>query len=66
MKDDLTEELVETLMSDYHYSMQEALDVLYTSETFDRLQDTKTGLYYQSLGYVYSFLKNEMEFAQVG
>ena len=39
----------------------EALDVLYTSETFERLQDTATGFYFQSVGYVSSFLKNEVE-----
>jgi len=39
--------------------------VLYTSETFDRLQDESTGLYYQSPGYVYSFLLNELKTARV-
>ena len=43
---------------------QEALDVLYTSETFDRLQDDETGMYYQSAGYVYSFLSNEIKTAK--
>lgn len=60
MKDDITTELVEKLMSDFHYNMPDALDVLYTSETFDRLQDNETGLYYQSPGYVYSFLQGEV------
>ena len=44
---------------------QEAIDVLYTSETFERLQDDSTGLYYQSPGYVYSFLQNELTTAKV-
>ena len=39
--------------------------VLYTSETFERLQDDDTGLYYQSPGYVYSFLQNELKKAKV-
>ena len=42
-------------------TVREALDVLYTSETFERLQDTATGFYFQSVGYVSSFLKNEVE-----
>ena len=42
-------------------SPAEALDVLYTSDTFDRLQQTDTGFYFQSVGYVASFLKNEIE-----
>ena len=43
----------------------EAIEVLYTSETFNRLQDDATGLYYQSPGYVYSFLQNELKIAKV-
>ena len=65
MKDDLAVELAENLVDEFHYTPQEALDVLYTSETFDRLQDSETGLYYQSAGYVYSFLSNEIKTAKV-
>lgn len=65
MKDDLCIELTEALVDDFHYSPQEALDVLYTSDTFTRLQDDATGLYYQSAGYVYSFLQNEIKTAKV-
>lgn len=65
MKDELTVELAGFLVDDYHYTPEEAIDVLYTSETFERLQDDATGFYYQSSGYVYSFLKNELETARV-
>lgn len=60
MKDDLSVELAGYLMDDFHYTPQEAIDVLYTSETFERLQDDATGFYYQSVGYIYSFLQNEL------
>ena len=39
MKDELTTELVGYLLDDYHYTPEEAIDVVYTSETFERLQD---------------------------
>ena len=65
MKDDICVELAGYLMDDYNYSREESIDVLYTSETFDRLQDDTTGLYYQSSGYVYSFLQNELSKAKV-
>ena len=65
MKDDLCVELAGFLMDDYHYTPDEALDALYTSETFERLQDDATGLYYQSTGYVYSFLDNELRTGSV-
>ena len=48
----------------YHGSNQ-IIEVLYTSETFERLQEDATGLYYQSPGYVYSFLQNELKTARV-
>ena len=65
LKDELSVELVGYLVDDYQYTPQEAIDVLYTSETFERLQDDTTGFYYQSAGYVYSFLQNELTTAKV-
>ena len=41
--------------------MKTALHTLYTSDTYTKLQDTKTGLYFQSTRYVYDFLKNEIK-----
>ncbi len=65
LKDDLCVELAGFLMDDFHYTPEEAIDALYTSETFERLQDNNTGLYYQSAGYVYSFLQNELRNGKV-
>ena len=65
LKDELSVEIVGFLVDDNKYSPEEAIDVLYTSETFERLQDDATGLYYQSPGYVYSFLQNELKTAKV-
>lgn len=61
MQEDLYAELVEILMEEWHYSMQEALSVLYNSDTFAIIQDTGTGLYYQSAGYVFTFLEKELK-----
>jgi hypothetical protein len=65
LKDELSVEIAGFLVDDYKYSPEEAIDVLYTSETFDRLQEDETGLYYQSSGNVYSFLQNELTKARV-
>ena len=61
IKDELAVELADWLMETYGYTSAEALDILYTSLTFDRLQNSATGFYYQSVGYVASFLQNEVE-----
>jgi hypothetical protein len=60
MQEDMYASLAQLLMERWHYTMDEALDTLYNSDTFIRLQDKNTGLYYQSPGYVYSFLEDEM------
>ena len=57
----IKDELADWLMETYGYTSAEALDILYTSETFDRLKNSATGFYYQSVGYVASFLQNEVE-----
>ena len=62
----LTSDLTEMLMSEYGWDMLKALDVLYGSETFAKLNDPQCGLYYQGAVYVFSFLKNEIETGKVG
>lgn len=54
-------DLAELLSRDFGMNVSEALDTLYNSETYARLSDPKTGLYFQSPLYVYSFLKQELE-----
>lgn len=57
----LSTELVTMLMEQYGWDMQRALDELYSSETFRRLNDPDCGLYYESPVYVFSYLQNEIE-----
>ena len=60
MQEDMYAELIQMLMEKYGYTLEKAMDTLYNSETFARLQNADTGLYYQSPGYVYSFLNSEL------
>ena len=59
--DCVSKNLVTMLMERYGWDMKRAIDELYTSETFDRLTDPECGLYYESPGYVFSFLQSEIE-----
>lgn len=61
MKEDMTAALAQILIEEQHYSMEHALDVVYNSVTFRNLQNTSTGFYYQSIGYVYDDLQKEIE-----
>ncbi|MEE1176670.1 MAG: hypothetical protein U0K71_06665 [Paludibacteraceae bacterium] len=65
LQEDLCAELVEILMNEWHYSMQESLSILYNSDTFTLIQDIGTGLYYQNAGYVYTFLEEELKKGKV-
>lgn len=53
------------LMEDFKYSLEEALDCVYNSELFERLQDLETGLYYESSGYNYELLKDELKSGKI-
>lgn len=57
----LSTELVTMLMESYDWDIRKALDELYGSDTYTKLCDPETGLYYQSSVYVFSYLKNEIE-----
>lgn len=59
MKDHLTKELVYRLMEDYDLSLKQAFDKLYDSDTYRKLSNPDSGLYFQSADYVYDYLKNE-------
>ena len=48
------------LIGEYNISLAEALDILYNSETFEKLQNPETGLYFQSPVYVFDFLQKEL------
>lgn len=51
--------ITEYLMSDYKLDMPSAANIVYNSRTLELLQDSRTGLYFQSPGYVYHLLQNE-------
>jgi hypothetical protein len=57
----ITAELTDMLMEKYGWDIKKALDELYSSETFARLNDPACGLYYEGAVYVFSYLQNEIE-----
>jgi len=65
MIEDLSSEIIRILMEEWRYDMTQAMEIYYNSDTFERLSDPATGLYYQSAGYVYDFLKKELTTGQV-
>ena len=66
MKLDMVKHLALRLMDENsQLTIEQALSTVINSDTYQRLQDDATGLYYQSPGYVYSFLENELKTARL-
>ena len=61
MKEEIVKDLISRLMEERGLTMPEAFDKVYNSRLFEKLNDPKTGLYFQSSGYVYSYLQEELE-----
>ena len=56
----LTHELVMMLMDDRGLSMQQAMDMVYGSHTFEKLENPSTGLFFQSAVYLLDMLQEEL------
>ena len=61
----LSAELVQMLMDEYGWDLRRALDELYSSTTFAKLNDPDCGLFYQGAVYVFQFLKSEIETGKI-
>ena len=55
----LCEDLVPMIMEEYHLTDKEAINKLYQSNTFAKIEDSETGSFYQGPVYVFEFLKEE-------
>lgn len=64
MKDEVCVELTELLAEEFNWTPRQAIDALYTSKTLERLQDDATGLYYQSPGYIFTYIRDELKSAE--
>lgn len=56
----LCEDLIPMIMEEYGVSEMEAIEKLYKSSTFSKVEDPVTGLYLQSSVYVFDMLKEEL------
>ena len=60
LKEGLVADLVDRVMTEYHLDLEKALDVVYSSEIFQKLSDPATGLFKEGPAYIYSYLKDEL------
>lgn len=55
------QDVLKLLISDKKLSIVGAMQMFYTSEVFQKLQDYETGLYLESAAYIYELYKTELE-----
>ena len=66
MKLDMVTKLASLLMEEQpQLTMEQAISTVVNSDTYLRLQEDESALYYQSPRYVYSFLANELKTGKV-
>jgi hypothetical protein len=56
LKEQLTASLIQILVEEHGYSLEDAFDRVYTSPIFEKLSDPNTGLFFQSPRYVLSYI----------
>lgn len=59
----LTNELVVMMMEERGLTMEQAMDIIYGSHTFEKVERASTGLYYQGAVYVMDMLREEIDAA---
>ena len=65
MKEGLVKDMAMLLIEERGMSMPDALDAIYLSDTYAKLCEPATGLYYQSARYVLSFIISEIETGKI-
>lgn len=54
------QDMVKFLCEDFSISIDEALNKVYNSITYEKLKNKKTGMYAESSEYIYELLKDEI------
>ena len=60
MVEGVTSDLIQLFIDRKQYTLSQAVDAVYGSKIYKSLQRPETGLYFQSVGYVYSLLEDEL------
>lgn len=61
MVEDIAKDLILLLIEEHRMKLEEAVDKVYTSQTFSKVTDLRTNLYTQSTTYIYECLNRELE-----
>ena len=59
----LTNELIAMLMEERSMTMEQAMDIIYNSHTYEKVERPSTGLYFQGAVYIMDMLQEELNTA---
>ena len=61
----IIQDIVDMLATDQNTEYDEAMNMFYNSEVFEKLLDQETGLYLESSGYIYDLFRDERNFGHI-
>lgn len=65
LKEYIIQDIVYCIAEDSGVEYDEAMNRFYSSQTFDKLQDSDTGLYLEGSAYVYGIFLDEMRYGSL-
>lgn len=57
----IIQDLIRYIVEDNKITIEEGMDIVYNSKTFEKLNNLETHLYYESSSYIYEMLKEELQ-----
>ncbi len=57
----IIQDIIELLSEKKNIDFDEAMNIFYSSVTFEKLIDTETGLYLESTAYIFGLLSDELK-----
>ena len=61
----IIQDILDMLATDQNIEYDEAMNMFYNSEVFEKLLDQETGLYLESSGYIYDLFRDERNFGHI-
>ena len=61
----IIQDIVDMLATDQNIEYDQAMNMFYNSEVFEKLLDQETGLYLESSGYIYDLFRDERNFGHI-
>ena len=59
------QDIIYMMTVENHMEYDEAMNIFYHSQVFEKLQDIETGLYMESPAYVYDLFRDELNFGHI-